>query len=536
VLWYFHRRFWCQSDDGNYGHIAERVLRGEVLHRDVQDIHPGYIDLVNAAALRLFGVDLVSLRYPLAAAALVQSALVFLLLRRRPFLALAASLATVALGVIQFLDPTAHWYCLLLAVAIAGALRWLPPGRTRLIVTGFLLGLLAMFRQLSGVITGLGLLTYLILEAHEDARGREVLLERVLLAVMGAGLTGYLLSATNLAGWLLFGVWPLLLLAWMGKTAAAPNARVAGLIAGLGAGALLAVAPLALYHVAHGSVRAWLDDVLGAPFALGRLPFMRLSLYGWLAASGVVQLCSGSVRGTLNGLYWCLLPLLAAANGALVLRALVRGERPALPVLSVFYAVISVHYQIPIYLHYTLALTAVSLLTLAATWGHRARATVVGLAAAVTFVAIYFHGGQPLIRGFEGIATGQRVPLVPAGLPRASLWIDAGDRERYRQLVGLIERETRRDDAIFALPGGAELYFLTGRRNPFRFFNTAFGLRGEDDLRQAERLLVERPPRLVIHDPTDKYGNPQSARLMQTIRSRYTLLRTIGALEIYRPR
>jgi hypothetical protein len=327
----------------------------------------------------------------------------------------------------------------------------------------------------------------------------------------------------------------------MGRRAAAPNGRVAGLLAGLAAGALLAVAPLALYHLAHGSVRAWLGDVLGAPFALGRLPFMRLSLYGWLALSGLVQLFSGSLRGTLNGLYWCLLPLLAAANGALVLRALVREQRPgarlALPVLSVFYAVISVHYQIPIYLHSPVGLTAVSLLALAASWGRRARATAVALAAAVTFVAIHFHGGQPLSRGFLGMATGQRVPLVPAApLPRASLWIDAGDRDRYLQLVGLIQRETRPEDAIFALPGGAELYFLSGRRNPFRFFNTAFGIRGEDDLRQVERVLVERPPRLVIHDPTDKYGNPQSVRLMQTIRSRYTLLRTVGALEIYRPR
>src|SRR4029453_14699153 len=55
LLWFFHRRFWYAPDEGNYAHVAQRLLAGEVLHRDVQDVHPGYINLLNGAAFRLFG-------------------------------------------------------------------------------------------------------------------------------------------------------------------------------------------------------------------------------------------------------------------------------------------------------------------------------------------------------------------------------------------------------------------------------------------------------------------------------------------------
>ena len=65
LLWHFHDRYFYPTDDGFYAHIAERLLNGAVLHLDVQDIHPGYIHFVHAAAFRLFGMDIVSLRYPL---------------------------------------------------------------------------------------------------------------------------------------------------------------------------------------------------------------------------------------------------------------------------------------------------------------------------------------------------------------------------------------------------------------------------------------------------------------------------------------
>jgi predicted membrane-bound mannosyltransferase len=121
LLWTFHDQQWYVVDEGNYAHIAERLLSGEVLHRDVQDLHPGFINFVNTAAFGVFGINLVSLRYPLVAAMFAVSLLVWWLLARRSLLlATVASVSVNALGVVQFLNPTAHWYSLFATVVLVG--------------------------------------------------------------------------------------------------------------------------------------------------------------------------------------------------------------------------------------------------------------------------------------------------------------------------------------------------------------------------------------------------------------------------------
>src|SRR5262245_26586995 len=107
ILWHFHDLFWYPSDEGIFANQAERIASGEILNVEVQDLHSGYGTFVNAAALRVFAPSLLSLRYPLIAAALLQACLAFMLLARRSLmLAATGAVATVSLGVIQFLNPT----------------------------------------------------------------------------------------------------------------------------------------------------------------------------------------------------------------------------------------------------------------------------------------------------------------------------------------------------------------------------------------------------------------------------------------------
>jgi hypothetical protein len=540
LLWRFHDRFWFAPDEGNYAHVAQRLLAGEVLHRQVQDVHPGYINFLNAAAFRLFGLDLLSLRYPLVIVGLGQALLVFLLLAgQRPLLGLMASLTLTAFGAIQFLNPTAHWYCLALAVAAGAALAWLPRGRRRLIVLGLLVGLLALFRQLSGALVAMGVVSYLLLEApSEAARGRDRWVGRTLLVSMAAVLALYLGRATDPAGWLLFGIWPLGLLAWLSAKVAVPNREVARIAGWLILGAAVSSLPLWLYHLAHGSVGWWLRDTLQTAMFLGRMNFLDRPLYASLTRTGLLQLFSPHPTEIINGAFWFVLPLLAALQGLLLVASLVRGPArlaPPLSWLAVFYAVVSVHYQIPLYLLYSVGLTLVGLLSLAAELRPRARAAAMIGAGLLAVVAVVFQAGQPLGRGIPGIVEGRRAALVPANpLPRCHLLIEPGERQRYLDLVGLIQAETRPEQAIFVLPSDAELYFLSGRPNPFRFYNTALGISDERALNEAIGVLEAHPPALVIFNPEDKYNTAFSRRLMQVIRQRYALLRRIHGLDIYR--
>src|SRR5262245_18499580 len=80
ILIYFHNKFWWPPDEGAYAHTAERILNGETLNSDVEEIHTGYLNFLHAFAFAIFGIKLVSMRYPLVAIAIIQSVLVYLLL------------------------------------------------------------------------------------------------------------------------------------------------------------------------------------------------------------------------------------------------------------------------------------------------------------------------------------------------------------------------------------------------------------------------------------------------------------------------
>ena len=197
VVVHFFDRFWWAPDEGVYAYVAGRIVGGDVLYRDVQDLHAGYVQLLNAAAFALLGIDLISLRYPLALVTVLQAGLVFLLLRPRgPLVAVSGGLAAAALTFVQFLNPTANWYALFVAVVATTVLAWPSRSAGRLVALGFLLGVLFLVRQLTGVLFAMGALTYLLYEAQAAAAApvRRAVLSRALVAVMAVGLAGYLVA------------------------------------------------------------------------------------------------------------------------------------------------------------------------------------------------------------------------------------------------------------------------------------------------------------------------------------------------------
>ena len=546
LIGHFHDRFWWPPDEGNYAHVAERIVDGEVLHADVQDVHPGYVNFANAGALALFGRELKSMRYPLAILGIVQCLLVFLLLR--PVGLLAASVGATgitAFGFLQFLNPTAHWYCLFLVILLAAVLHGRPVGaRWRLESAGAIVMTVLLFRQLSGVLVAMGLLTYLLVEqtpAREDTGELRApgspWLARALIAVMIVGLTGYLLRASDAGGLLLFGAWPLLILVRAGWVTRMPNSAVARMLLRLSSGAVVAAMPLVVYHAVHGSLGPWYHDVVGTALRLPGLAFFAPVSYVDQLVLALQAVGSGEARASINGLFWSAMPFVATAVGLVVLRRWVKpgaGGRtiapPAVAVLAAFYAVVSVHYQIPIYLTYTAGFSFVALLYL--TSGSRAL-TFAGVAAIA--IAVHYHAAQPLSRGVAGTVEGRRTPVVPgAGIPKFGLQVEAGDVTRYGALLTLIDREVAPDGAIFAVPSNAELYFLSGRTNPFRFFNTALGVTSPAELAAVLAKVDREPPTLIFYDRRDKYNTAESRAIMAHVAERYEKLERIGQFEIWR--
>jgi hypothetical protein len=118
-------------------------------------------------------------------------------------------------------------------------------------------------------------------------------------------------------------------------------------------------------------------------------------------------------------------------------------------------------------------------------------------------------------------------------LPHNSLRIGADDARLYGALLDTICREVPEGESMLALPSNAELYFLSGRRNPFRFYNTALGVRDAAALAAMERTLEEHPPKLVTFNREDKYNTPASLKIMETVTRLYVLRARFESFDVY---
>jgi ABC-type multidrug transport system fused ATPase/permease subunit len=537
----FHNRFWAPADEGNYAHVADRLLSGQVLNRDVQDVHAGYINFANAAAFSIFGTRMVSLRYPLAVLTVVQSGLMFLLLRPRGLItAVIGALALTSLSFVQFLNPTANWYCLFLAIATIAWLSWTSPGhRARDIGTGVLVGTTFLFRQLSGVFLGLGVFVFLLLECSDVRADRRPHLARATLLLSSLGLMAYLLRVTEPVGWVLFGVWPIALLFHVWHRTTMPNRKLVGTLSAVSLGALLSTLPLLAYHLAHGSFRDWFGDVFGAAVSLPGLNFIKRPGYLMMGILAWRGFRSGDTAHLLNGALWVILLLLSTVVGLLLLNKPMRSTPGTpiypLPVIASFYSLVSLHYQLPIYLFYTVGLSLAAILWLTADGPRATRKLTRSAAVFIASVALYYQAAMPLSRNLQGIAAGQR-RFPQARLPStvAGIYVDSTDAARYRRLMQLINRETEPGDTIFALPTNAELYFLSRRTNPFRFYNTALGIGSAADLASVLQLIRCRPPKLVFYDSKDKYNTSASTQIAALVQATYQSLPAIPPFQIFR--
>lgn len=539
ILFVFHDRFWYPPDEGAYAWVARSMLRGAVLHRDIQDIHAGYVNVANAAALYLFGDDLLSLRYPLVAMGLAQAAIAFLLFRERgPWTGASAAIALTGLSTVNYLNPSAHWYALFLGLVVVYAAATIPrEARWRLEILGFLVALVFLFRQLTGVFVAMGLVAWLLYETPARG-GQRPILARVLVVVLALGLLGYLVMTGQPTNFLIFAPGPMLVLAALYPRVGMPDRAVLAMAARLMLGGLLAALPLALYLARHGIAGAWIDDVVLASAAQTRLGFIAT----WFHLAFLVEAAKATASldpvATVNGLFWLALLALPLANGLLLFRAIRRGDpvaRHPLPFLALFYALVALHNQNTTYLFFAAGPVALGFLWLAAAADRLRHAWPCAMLLAMALTALAWQAATPSGHRLPEIVRGLGARQAPVRMaPPASLRVGAEDAARYRALLDLIARETAPGEAILALPNDPELYYLADRPSAARFFNSGLGLRDGDAAARFIAGLAVRPPALVLHDPGDKYNTAESDAVMAYVRSHYAPLGRVGGIDVYR--
>ena len=133
-VWPFHARGWIPHDEGCLAQSAERVLEGQLPHRDFDEIYTGGLAYLGAAAMRVFGRELVSLRLLLYGAFLVFVPILYQVTRRfaSPLVAGAATLTAVAWSFPNYFAGLPSWYNLIFtALGALFVLKHVERGRRR---------------------------------------------------------------------------------------------------------------------------------------------------------------------------------------------------------------------------------------------------------------------------------------------------------------------------------------------------------------------------------------------------------------------
>jgi len=545
LLGWYHDRTWWERDEGQLVHVAERILNGEVLHRDVQDVRPGYVNFINAAALYLFGPSLLSLRYPLALIALAQSVLVFFLFRSQgAIMAGTLSLSSVTLGVLHFLNPNHHWYALFFTVLLICHLIWTPrTNRWYLPLAGLLIVTVGLTRHLTGAFVGMGTLSFLLLtESQESAAPlpfHKQWMGRLLCGSMLALLSFYLFRSTDFLAFLMFGLWPVGLLAWQLTIVSVPNSRTIHIFGGLCLGMVIGALPLLAYHMVHGSLTAMIDDNILRAFDVLNWNLGKEAKYWMLPLAAAVEFRNNpGAFSLLNAVYYLVVPLFATLNGLLLFLVMRRKTihiSLALPILAAFYGLVSLFIQIPIYLHWTAILSLAGslwvILELKPEWNLPLNAILIILSG----VSIAFHAGVPIQGNIMDVVSTKKPELLDSRslLPKVDLWIRGDSLEAYKKVVRIIEENTQKDDYLFAVPNNPELYFMTERQNPFRFASTDHGVLNETEVQHVIQTLESLHPRIITFSPGSQRNTTQSLAIMEHVRDHSQLLSKDPFFEVY---
>jgi hypothetical protein len=174
VAWHLDRG-WVPLDEGSLAHAAQRVLLGELPHRDFDDVYTGGLAWLNAAAFRLLGTTLWSMRLALFAAFVAWVPIVYYVASRfvRPLMAGGATLLAVAWSLPNYPAPMPSWYNLFLATAgIACLLRFLDDDAVRWLFLAGVAGGVSFLLKVVGLYYVAGALLFLVFHAHALSRLR----------------------------------------------------------------------------------------------------------------------------------------------------------------------------------------------------------------------------------------------------------------------------------------------------------------------------------------------------------------------------
>jgi hypothetical protein len=584
------KRGWVPADEGFLGQSAERVLHGELPHREYSEGYTGGLTFLNATAFQIFGTNLASLRYMLFlffllwVAAYYYSATHFL---SAPVSA-ALTLLAVAWSIPNYSAAMPSWYNLFFATfGVAALLRYLETERWGWLFAAGLCGGISLLFKITGLYLVAGVLLFFLfrellfreyLEPGAKANRRVTIAYRVFLLATVLSYEALVFSVLQKAGhpaiFLYFWVPELAIgaaILWLEFGSPENRSqRFMFLFRELTPFAAGVAVPLAIFlgrYVLAGSQSRLIeiltlagrqvDVAVFEPSLLKVIGGTSLNLMliaaaflmrgkAAKAAAGVFMLGipialvlawkERYVDRAIWGAIWCLLPVVVVCGAVLLIRGSLRRrvdsllEQKIFLVLSVTAAcsLIQFPFTIPIYFCYVAPLAFLAAAAVSCVKQPPKWIAVGALCLAFAYVVLEVTPGFIEDMGEQYSPDKQVATLT---IPRAGgLRVYTGQARAYEELA-IILKQHARGGYIYATPDCPEVYFLNGFRNPTP---TLYDL-ADDPVGRTERILQtirQHDINLVVLNAYPQFSPPVPTDLRAALESEFPNRALAGKFEV----
>jgi hypothetical protein len=583
------KRGWVPHDEGTLGQSAERVLNGELPHRDFDD-YAGGLTFVHALAFRELGINSASMRVVLFAFFVAWVPAVFYVASRfgSAYSAGAVTLLAVAWSVPNYPGPMPSWYNLFLAVIGAAALlRYLEVGSRRWLLFAGICGGLSILAKQTGAYFVAGAFLFFIFReqtiANEENR-RSPARARFYSAAVALTLAVFLALLFSLVhkvpgiGELIYFVLPafglvaLLLAREFAGIAGRDRERFAALArmcVPFGVGVAIPIIVFLVPYVLSGSVHDLIHGLVAIPARAVRftvdapgnpimmieiIPFILPVILAYECRSLGRAICSSilalfacavlifSVRSPLiYGLGW---RSLATASPVLVLAGVAilwvsRGRQKLSPLrqqqvmlilcVAAMCSVVQFPFSAPIYFCFVAPLAILAAAALFASAAHPPRYALGALLVFyLLFAVLRVTPGFIYDMGsrYSPDTQTERLTLARAG----GLRVDSSDAQLYEELIPLVQSHAE-GKFVYAAPDCPEVNFLSGLRSPTRAY---FDL-GEDPVAKTERILRaidNLEINVVAINLKPNFSSPMDAELKHALDRRFPHSSEIGHFQV----
>lgn len=583
------KRGWVPSDEGVFGQSAERVLQGELPHKDFDEVYTGGLTYLHALAFRVQGTSLASFRYVLYLFFLAWVPATYCVALRfvSSPVASAVTFLAVAWSIPNYSAPMPSWYNLFFATfGLVSILRYIETGSRRCLFIAGLCGGLSFLFKVTGLYFIAGVLLFLVFReqvapANRSTRAPETVLYRIFLfgsLFLYEALLVILLRRAHTAKIFLYLMVPGLAIGaaivlnefFLVEARSRRFVSLFRELAPFAAGVALPVLLFLVPNFLTGTLFQFVRDVFilpGRRFTYASLQppeghtILAIAADLMLIAAvcfagkrigtalGLVTLIGTPVilliARVKTGIYmavwhtiWVLVPIVMMLGVVLLLRQSMRRQMDAIRKQQVFLVVsvaatcslIQFPFIAPIYLCYVAPLVILVITALISRLKYPPpRLFVIALFFFyLLFAMLEVTPGFVYAMGWHYSPDRQKAEL---SLPRAAgLRVTTETARTYEELRVLL-KEHANGKYIYATPDCPEVYFLYGFRNPTR---TLYDF-NDDPIGRTRRILAtiaERKVRLVVLNWEPPFSGPIPTDLQIALKNQFPNSAMAGKFEV----